>query len=71
MHWIGNRITAGAALALQEIEKVTAIELSPLVLEAADQDFSDFNHGITKSPKETWLLKMVGRTLLQPSIILM
>ncbi|MEM9588840.1 MAG: hypothetical protein AAGA03_16280, partial [Planctomycetota bacterium] len=39
----------GAALSVDGIEEVTAIELSPLVARAAGTYFGDFNHGILDS----------------------
>ena len=48
---LATGITAGAALALPEIESVTAVELSPLVVEAAERDFAQYNNHFTTSPK--------------------
>jgi spermidine synthase len=45
---LATGITAGAALEQPEIKQVTAIELSPLVVRAADQFFREENYNITR-----------------------
>ncbi len=46
---LATGITPGAALEHTEVAGVTAVELSPLVVLAADQHFGSFNHDITRS----------------------
>jgi len=43
---VATGITPGAALADPAVEQVTAIELSPLVLDLASQHFASFNRGV-------------------------
>lgn len=43
---LATGITPGAALTLESVDEVTAIELSPLVAKAAEAHFSDFNHRV-------------------------
>ena len=46
---LATGITPGAALSIPSVEKVTAIEISPLVARAADTYFRDFNHNICRN----------------------
>ncbi|MEM9828042.1 MAG: hypothetical protein AAF958_15735 [Planctomycetota bacterium] len=46
---LATGITPGAALSVPQVEAVTCIEISPLVVDAADRFFSDYNHGICRS----------------------
>jgi len=48
---LATGITPGAALRHPEVKRLAAIELSPLVVSAADQYFQEFNYGITQSEK--------------------
>jgi spermidine synthase len=64
---LATGITAGAAVTVNEVESVTAIELSPLVIEAADRDFSEFNQGITKSSKAS-IVNEDGRTYIASTL---
>ncbi len=50
---LATGITPGAALEHSAVQQVTAIELSPLVAEAADAYFLPFNHGITRHERAT------------------
>ena len=53
MYRLATGITPGAVLPLKGVEHLTAIELSPLVVRAADQYFSDYNYGVTRSDRAT------------------
>ncbi|HIQ21528.1 MAG TPA: spermidine synthase [Planctomycetes bacterium] len=48
---LGTGITPGAALEHRRVQAVVAVELSPLVVRAADRYFGPFNHNITRSPR--------------------
>ncbi|WP_309380648.1 fused MFS/spermidine synthase [Cerasicoccus frondis] len=48
---LATGITPGAAAPLSDIQEITSIELSPLVVRAADRYFSDYNYGITHSER--------------------
>ena len=48
---LATGITPGAALEHPSVESLTSVELSPLVVRAADQYFGPFNHEITRSDR--------------------
>jgi len=55
--------TPGAALADSRVERITAIEISPLVNTAAEKFFGDVNRNITNDPRATVVIED-GRTYL-------
>ncbi len=59
---LATGITPGAALEQSAVAAVTAVELSPLVVRAADQYFGPFNHDITRSDRAWSWWKMPART---------
>jgi spermidine synthase len=48
---LATGITPGAALEHSEVDSLTSVELSPLVVRAADQYFGDFNHQVTQDQR--------------------
>ncbi len=58
---LATGITPGAALPITGVKHLTAIELSPLVVRAADQYFSESNYGVTRSDRTTIAIED-GRT---------
>jgi len=48
---LATGITAGAVLEHRCVESLTAVELSPLVVRAADTHFGPFNHHVTRDPR--------------------
>ena len=60
---LATGITAGASLLHQDVESVTAIELSPLVAQACEEQFSDVNGGIFTDPRAKVVVED-GRTYL-------
>jgi spermidine synthase len=48
---LGTGITPGAVLAHRCVRSLTAVELSPLVVQAADRYFAEFNHEIMRSDR--------------------
>ena len=58
---LATGITAGAALGIADVEKVTSVELAPLVVRAAGNYFSDFNHAVTTDPRSLIVVED-GRT---------
>jgi spermidine synthase len=60
---LATGITPGAALQHSNLNSVTVVELSPLVVRAADQFFSEFNHSITQSKRATVIVDD-GRTVM-------
>jgi len=48
---LATGITAGAALEHGDVEEITAIELSSLVVDAAARHFREFNHDVVRHPK--------------------
>ncbi len=60
---LATGITAGAALMHDEVESVTAVELSELVAEASERYFADANGGIFTDPRARVVIED-GRTYL-------
>ena len=60
---LATGITPGAALDHATVESVTAVEVSPLVVRAADRWFSEWNHAVTRRG-EARVLVEDGRTYL-------
>ncbi len=58
---VATGITPGAVLQLKGVERLTAIELSPLVVRAADQYFTESNYGVTRSDRARIVIED-GRT---------
>jgi len=58
---LATGITPGAVLQLSGVDHLTAIELSPLVVRAADRYFAAYNHGVMKSDRATVAIED-GRT---------
>jgi spermidine synthase len=50
---LATGITPGAALMDSNLNSITVVELSPLVVRAADKFFGPFNHNITQSKRAT------------------
>ena len=64
---LATGITPGAVLADPGLEKITAVELSPLVVRAADTFFGDFNAGITRPNPRAQVVIEDGRTFFAAS----
>jgi spermidine synthase len=60
---LATGITPGAALVHSNLNSITVVELSPLVVRAAGKFFSEFNHDITQS-KRAALIVDDGRTVM-------
>jgi spermidine synthase len=60
---LATGITPGAALEHRCVESLTAVELSPLVVRAADKYFRPFNHDITRDRRAAVVVED-GRTYL-------
>jgi spermidine synthase len=60
---LATGITPGAALLHSNLNSITIVELSPLVVRAADKFFSEFNHSITQSKRATVVIDD-GRTVM-------
>ena len=54
---LATGITPGAALEHPSVESLTSVELSPLVVRAADQYFGPFNHEITRSDRSAVIVE--------------
>lgn len=54
---LATGITSGAALEHRDVEKLTVLELSPLVVRAADEYFLPFNHAVTRDPRATVIVE--------------
>ena len=63
---LATGMTPGAALEHPRVESITAVELSPLVVRAADRYFADDNHAITRSRRARVVVED-GRTLIAAS----
>jgi spermidine synthase len=50
---LATGITPGAALLHSNLNSITVVELSPLVVRAAEKFFGEFNHNITQSKRAT------------------
>lgn len=61
---LATGITPGAALLHSNVNSVTVVELSPLVEQAADKFFGEYNHNITRSDRATVIVED-GRTVLE------
>ncbi|MFO0907145.1 MAG: hypothetical protein U0794_02075 [Isosphaeraceae bacterium] len=60
---LATGITPGAALEHVSVESLTIVEVSPLVVRAADRWFGELNHGVTRRP-EARVVVEDGRTFL-------
>ena len=54
---LATGITPGAALEHPSVESLTSVELSPLVVRAADQYFGPFNHEITRNDRSVVIVE--------------
>ena len=63
---VATGITPGAALAHEQVEQVTAVEISPLVADAAAGFFAEENHGLLTDPRARVVIED-GRTLVAAS----
>ena len=63
---LATGMTPGAALEHPQVESITAVELSPLVVRAADRYFAGDNHAITRNPRARVVVED-GRTLIAAS----
>ena len=63
---LATGMTPGAALEHPRVESITAVELSPLVVRAADRFFADSNHAITRNRRARVVVED-GRTLIAAS----
>jgi len=63
---LATGITPGAALTFPSIKKVTAVEISPLVVDAARNYFNKFNHDICRSESASVVVGD-GRTFIASS----
>jgi spermidine synthase len=63
----GTGITPGAALDYPEIESVTALELSPVVRDAAARFFSEYNHDIANAERASVIVQD-GRTFVASTV---
>ncbi len=60
---LATGITPGAALQHGAVEQITAVELSSLVVKAADEHFGKFNHEVTRKPRVRVVIED-GRTFM-------